>query len=44
MQFGLSEEQILLRDNINRFLDDHSSLDRVRQYADGGQVRVRCAA
>jgi alkylation response protein AidB-like acyl-CoA dehydrogenase len=36
MQFGLSEEQILLRDNINRFLDDNSPLDRVRAYADGG--------
>ena len=37
MQFGLSEEQILLRDNVNRFLDDHSALDQVRQYADGGE-------
>ena len=36
MQFGLSEEQILLRDNVNRFLDDNSPLDRVRLYADGG--------
>ena len=36
MQFGLSEEQILLLDNVNRFLDDNSPLDRVRLYADGG--------
>ena len=36
MQFGLSEEQVLLQDNVNRFLDDHSSLDAVRAYADGG--------
>ena len=36
MQFGLSEEQILLQDNVNRFLDDNSPLDRVRAYADGG--------
>jgi alkylation response protein AidB-like acyl-CoA dehydrogenase len=36
MQFGLSEEQVLLQDNINRFLNDHVALDRVRQYADGG--------
>ena len=36
MQFGLSEEQILLQDNVNRFLDDNSPLDRVRVYADGG--------
>tara|TARA_B100000927_G_scaffold201647_1_gene163299 strand:+ start:719 stop:1780 length:1062 start_codon:yes stop_codon:yes gene_type:complete len=37
MQFGLSEEQILLQDNVNRFLDDNSPLDRVRNYADGGE-------
>jgi alkylation response protein AidB-like acyl-CoA dehydrogenase len=36
MQFGLSEEQILLQDNVNRFLDDNTPLDRVRAYADGG--------
>ena len=36
MQFGLSEEQILLLDNVNRFLDDNSPLDQVRLYADGG--------
>ena len=37
MQFGLSEEQILLQDNVDRFLDDNSPLDRVRNYADGGE-------
>ena len=37
MQFGLSQEQILLQDNVNRFLDDNSALDRVRTYADGGE-------
>ncbi len=36
MQFGLSEEQVLLQDNVGRFLDDHVPLDRVRAYADGG--------
>ena len=36
MHFGLSEEQTLLLDNVNRFLDDNSPLDRVRAYADGG--------
>ncbi|XOV84852.1 MAG: acyl-CoA dehydrogenase family protein [bacterium] len=36
MQFGLSEEQVLLQDNVNRFLDDHASLDAVRAYAEGG--------
>ncbi|NKB99197.1 MAG: acyl-CoA dehydrogenase [Pseudomonadales bacterium] len=35
MRFGLSEEQILLQDNINRFLRDNVPLDRVRTYADG---------
>ena len=39
MQFGLSEEQILLQDNVNRFLDDNSPLDRVRTYAEGGEDR-----
>ena len=37
MQFGLSEEQILLQDNVNRFLDDNTPLDRVRTYAEGGE-------
>ena len=36
MQFGLSEEQILLQDNVQRFLNDQVSLDQVRVYADGG--------
>lgn len=36
MRFGLSEEQILLQDNVNRFLRDNVPLDRVRTYADGG--------
>lgn len=34
MEFGLSEEQILLQDSVNRFLDDNVSLDRVRQFAE----------
>ncbi len=36
MQFGLSEEQVLLQDNINRLLSDQVSLDAVRAYAEGG--------
>ena len=36
MQFGLSEEQTLLQDTINRFLANNVSLDAVRSYADGG--------
>ena len=36
MQFGLSEEQVLLQDNVNRFLKDNVSLETVRKYAEGG--------
>ena len=35
MEFGLSEEQTLLSDSVNRYLDDNAPLDRVRQIADG---------
>jgi alkylation response protein AidB-like acyl-CoA dehydrogenase len=34
MDFGLSEEQVLLQDSVNRFLKDQVSLDRVRKFAD----------
>ena len=34
MEFGLSEEQNLLRESVDRFLDDNADLDRVRKYAD----------
>lgn len=33
MEFGLSEEQTLLQDSVNRFLNDQAPLDRVRKYA-----------
>ena len=36
MQFGLSEEQVLLQDSVNRFLTDNVSLEKVRQYAEDG--------
>ena len=36
MRFGLSEEQTLLKDTIDRFLADRVPLDAVRAYADGG--------
>ena len=36
MQFGLSEEQVLLQDNVNRFLTDQAPLEAVRTYANGG--------
>ena len=31
MRFGLSEEQTLLKDNVNRFLEDNVPLDKVRE-------------
>jgi alkylation response protein AidB-like acyl-CoA dehydrogenase len=33
MEFGLSEEQILLQDSITGYLDEASTLDKVREYA-----------
>ena len=41
MEFGLSEEQILLQDSVNRFLDAEVSLERVRAFAqepDSGDI------
>ena len=34
MEFGLSEEQSLLQDSVNRFLDDRAPLERVRAFAE----------
>ncbi len=34
MEFGLSEEQTLLQDSLNRYLDDASSLDEVRSFVE----------
>jgi len=34
MEFGLSEEQTLLADSVNRFLDEESPLDKVRKFVD----------
>ena len=36
MEFGLSEEQILLQDSVNRFLEAQAPLERVRQFAEDG--------
>ena len=35
MEFGLSQEQILLQDSVTRFLRDTATLDQVRQVAAG---------
>jgi alkylation response protein AidB-like acyl-CoA dehydrogenase len=34
MEFGLSEEQVLLQDSVRRFLSDNAPLDRVRAFAE----------
>ena len=34
MEFGLSEEQTFLQDNLTRFLAENSSLDRVRSFVE----------
>ena len=33
MEFGLSSEQLLLKDSLDRYLRDHAPLDRVRKFA-----------
>ncbi|MCZ6504212.1 MAG: acyl-CoA/acyl-ACP dehydrogenase [Gammaproteobacteria bacterium] len=35
MEFGLSQEQILLQDSVGKFLNDQVPLDKVRQIASG---------
>ena len=35
MEFGLSQEQILLQDSVSKFLNDKVPLDKVRQIASG---------
>jgi alkylation response protein AidB-like acyl-CoA dehydrogenase len=36
MEFGLSQEQVLLQDSVNRFLDVQVPLERVRRFAENG--------
>lgn len=38
MEFGLSEEQIMLQESVDRFLQDASPLDRVRELTADGAV------
>ena len=35
MEFGLSQEQVLLQDSVNRYLNDQASLDVVRKFTAG---------
>ena len=41
MEFGLSEEQILLQDSVNRYLSDELPLDEVRKFTDGDESDAR---
>lgn len=41
MEFGLSEEQVMLRDNVSRFLSERVPLDAVRRFADQQEVAVQ---
>lgn len=40
MEFGLSEEQTLLQDSVNRFLDEASSLEKVREFVTAPETDV----
>ena len=40
MEFGLSEQQTALQDNVNRFLQEKAPLERVRQYCEEQQERA----
>lgn len=44
MEFGLSQEQVLLQDSINRFLTDEAPLEVVRQIAAGRASAVKVAS
>jgi len=40
LEFGLSEEQILLKDTVNRYLDGASSLEQVRKFVTAPETDV----
>jgi alkylation response protein AidB-like acyl-CoA dehydrogenase len=40
MEFGLSKEQELIINSISQFLGEKGDLERVREYADGGEARA----
>jgi alkylation response protein AidB-like acyl-CoA dehydrogenase len=40
MDFGLSEEQTLLRDQLSRFLGEHGALARTREFAANNEARA----
>jgi alkylation response protein AidB-like acyl-CoA dehydrogenase len=40
MEFGPSEEQMLLKESISRYLVDNGALERIHQFVDTGEVRA----
>ncbi|MEM6709349.1 MAG: acyl-CoA dehydrogenase family protein [Pseudomonadota bacterium] len=40
MEFALSEEQVLLKDNVDRLLAEQAPLERIRSYADGSEPGI----
>jgi alkylation response protein AidB-like acyl-CoA dehydrogenase len=40
MEFGLSEEQTLLQDSVNKFLDEQSSLTQIREFVEAPESDV----
>jgi len=40
MEFGLSEQQVLLTDMLHRYLSDHAPLERVRRFAEQGEMQA----
>jgi alkylation response protein AidB-like acyl-CoA dehydrogenase len=43
MYFGLSEEQQFFKDNVNKFLHDHASLDAIKKIADSNNQKMKNA-
>ncbi len=41
MEFGLSEEQVLLQDSVNRYLRTSAGLERSREFATGSDMRAK---
>lgn len=41
MYFGLSEEQQFFKDNVNKFLNDHASLDIVKKIIDNNDLEIK---
>ena len=40
MEFGISEEQSLLKESIRRYLEDSSALERIHRFVDTGEDRA----